>query len=99
MRDVEARHRLCVVMAAARLVLVCQGAEVVAAGRRREVDQQGFRGLSYARIGGPWRRRASVRGLALIRTLVLPTARDPEPAKASRRQADRSRWMDNMPRR
>ena len=29
--------------------------------------------------------------------LALLTARDPEPARASRRRPDRSRWMDNLP--
>lgn len=97
LRDVEALQRLCLMMAAASLVLVCQGASVVAAGRRREVDPHWFRGLSYARIGWHWIRRALVRGEALIRTLTLPTARDPEPARASRRAPDRSRWMDDIP--
>lgn len=99
LRDVEALQRLCLVMATASLVLVCQGASVVAAGRRREVDPHWFRGLSYARIGWNWIRRALIRGEALIRSLALPTACDPEPARASRRQIDRSRWMDEMPRR
>jgi hypothetical protein len=33
----------------------------------------------------------------LIDRLVLLTAHDPEPARASRRQVDRSRWMDDLP--
>jgi hypothetical protein len=96
-RDPEALQRLCLVMAAATLVLTCQGAAVVAAGRRREVDPHGFRGFSYARIGWHWIRRALSRGETMIRTLVLLTARDPEPARASRRTPDRSRWMDDLP--
>jgi len=96
-RDAEALQRLCLVMAAATLVLVCQGAAAVAAGRRREVDPHGFRGLSYARIGWNWIRRALAKGWALVGALALPTACDPEPAHASRRQPDRSRWMDDMP--
>jgi hypothetical protein len=97
LREAEALQRLCLVMAAASLVLICQGASVVAAGRRREADPHGFRGLSYARIGWNWIRRALARGEALIQALALPTARDPEPARASRRQPDRSRWMDDIP--
>jgi hypothetical protein len=97
LRETEALQRLCLVMAAATLALVCQGAQVVAAGRRREVDPHWFRGLSYARIGWNWIRRALARGGALIATLALPTACDPEPARASRQQPDRSRWMDDMP--
>ena len=97
LREAAALRRLCLVMAAATLVLVCQGAEAVAAGRRREVDPHWFRGLSYAGIGWRWLRRAAVMGWALIGALALPTARDPEPAKASRRQPDRSRWMYDLP--
>ena len=97
LRDEEALRRLCLVMAAATLALVCQGAAVVASGRRREVDPHRFRGLSHARIGWNWFRRATACGWALIGKLALPTARDPEPARASRKQPDRSRWMDGMP--
>lgn len=97
LRDTKALQRLCLVMAAATLTLVCQGAEVVAAGRRREVDPHWFRGLSYARIGWNWIRRAMIKGWALIESLTLHTARDPEPACASRKKPDRSRWMDDMP--
>lgn len=97
LREAEALQRLCLVMAAATLALVCQGAAVVAAGRRREVDPHWFRGLSYARIGWHWFRHALARGGALIRTLALPTACDPEPARASSKPPDRSRWMDDLP--
>jgi hypothetical protein len=97
LRDPEALQRLCLVMAAATLTLTCQGAAVVAAGRRREVDPHWFRGFSYARIGWHWIRRALSRGGMMIRTLALPTARDPEPARASRGQLDRSRWMEDIP--
>jgi hypothetical protein len=97
LRDEEALQRLCLVMAAATLALVCQGAAVVASGRRREVDPHWFRGLSYARIGWNWIRRALACGGELLGRLALPTARDPEPCRASLRQPDRSRWMDDMP--
>jgi hypothetical protein len=54
LHEVEALQRLCLVMAAASLLLVCQGAAVVAAGRRREADPHGFRGLSpdFSQIEG-----------------------------------------------
>lgn len=97
LRDAEALQRLCLVLATATLVLVCQGAVVVATGRRREVDPHWFRGLSYARIGWNWIRRVLARGGELIGKLPLPTACDPEPARASRRQPDRSRWMEDLP--
>ncbi len=97
LRDVEALQRLCFVMAVASLVLICQGVAVVAAGQRRQVDPHWSRGLSYARIGWNWIRRAVAQGGALIERLTLPTAHDPEPARASRQQVDRSRWMDDLP--
>jgi hypothetical protein len=77
--------------------LVRQGVAVVAASRRRQVDSPGFRELSCARIGWQWIRRATARGEALIDHLALFTAHDPEPARVSRRQVDRSRWMDDSP--
>jgi hypothetical protein len=97
LRDTEALQRLCLVMAAATLALVCQGAAVVASGLRREVDPHWRRGLSYARIGWAWLRRAQATGGGLIAALALPTAKDPEPCRASRRQPGRSRWMDDLP--
>jgi hypothetical protein len=97
LRDTAALQRLCLVMAAATLFLACQGAAVVEAGRRRQVDPHWSRGLSYARIGWNWIRHVAACGGELIGSLALPTARDPEPARASRRQPDRSRWMDDMP--
>lgn len=97
LRNAQALQRLCLVMAIATLVLVCQGVAVAAAGKRRQVDPHWFRGLSYARIGWNWIRRAIGRGEALIDRLVLLTAHDPEPVRASRRQPDRSRWMDDLP--
>ncbi len=97
LRDTGALQRLCLVMAVATLVLVCQGVAVAAAGKRRQVDPHWFRGLSYARIGWNWIRRAAACGEALIDRLALLTTHDPEPARASRRQADRSRWMDGLP--
>lgn len=97
LREAEALQRLCFVMAVATLVVVCQGVAVVAAGKRRLVDTHWFRGLSYARIGWKWIQRACARKEALIDRLTLLTAHDPEPARASRRQVDRSRWMDDLP--
>ncbi len=99
LRKAEVLQRLCFVMAVATWVLVCQGVEVVAAGKRRQVDPHWFRGHSYAHIGWNWIRRAAARGEALIGRLALLTAHDPEPARASRRQVDRSRWMDDLPQR
>lgn len=97
--EVSRLQRLCFVMAVATVVLVCQGVAVVAEGKRRCVDPHWFRGQSYARIGWNWLRRAVARGEAMTEPLVLLSCHDPEPAKAfnSKRQVDRSRWMDNLP--
>jgi hypothetical protein len=86
-------------MAVATLVLVSQGVAVVAAGQRRRVDPHWHRGLSYARIGWNWIDHALAHGKALINRLALLTAQDPEPVRSSRRQPDRSRWMEDLPRR
>jgi len=99
LRQAEDLQRLCFVMAVATVVLVCQGVAVVATGKRRQVDPHWFRGHSYARIGWNWIRRAIAWGEALVGRLALLTAHDPEPARASRRQVDRSRWMDDLPQR
>lgn len=97
LREAEVLQRLCFVLAVATLVVVCQGVAVVAAGKRRLVDTHWFRGLSYARIGWKWIQRACARKEALMDRLTLLTAHDPEPARASRRSVDRSRWMDDLP--
>lgn len=97
LRETEVLQRLCFIMAVATLVLVCQGGAIVASGKRRCVDPHWFRGYSYARIGWDWIRRACARGDAIIDSLVLHALHDPEPARASKRQPDRSRWMDDLP--
>jgi hypothetical protein len=97
LRDRHALQRLCFVMAAATLALVCQGVAVAAEGKRRAVDPHWFRGHSYARIGWDWIRHALARGKPLLDRLRLPTAADPERARASKRQPDRSNWADGLP--
>jgi hypothetical protein len=99
LRYEQVLNRLCLVMAVATLVLVSQGVAVVAAGQRRRVDPHWHRGLSYARIGWNWIDHALTHGKALINRLALLTAQDPEPVRSSRRQPDRSRWMEDLPRR
>lgn len=86
-RSAEALSRLCLVLAVATLFLVCQGTEVVASGKRRWVDAHWFRGNSYLKIGWKWVRRAFIKGYELITQLRLSPLPDPEPAKASRKQA------------
>lgn len=88
-RSPEALERLLFVLAVATLFLVSQGVEVVKSQRRRWVDAHWFRGHSYFKIGWKWVRRALVKNWALITRLSLPPGPDPEPAMASRRQAQK----------
>lgn len=87
-RSATALSRLFLVLAMATLFLVCQGTEVVASGKRRWVDAHWFRGNSYLKIGWKWVRRAFVKRYALITQLRLSPLDDPEPAIASRKQAN-----------
>ena len=73
-------------MATATLYLVVQGSEVVAQGRRREVDPHGFRGSSYLKIGWQWLKHALSQGWQLITYWRLQGGENPDPAMASRRQ-------------
>jgi Transposase DDE domain len=85
-RDAQALHRLCLVVALTTLYLVAQGSEVVKQGKRRLVDPHWFRGSSYLKIGWHWVKLALTRGYALITHMSLSGAGDPEPAMASKRQ-------------
>jgi hypothetical protein len=96
LRDRHALRRLCFEMAVTTLILVCQGSAVVAEGQRRVVDPHWFRGHSYARIGWDWIRRAWARGETPMQRLALNTATDPEPARASQRQARRGQWIEEL---
>jgi hypothetical protein len=86
-RSATALERLCLVLALTTLYLVSQGTEVVTQGQRRWVDSHWFRGQSYLKIGWKWVERALSRGYELVTRLYLAAEADPEPAMASRRQA------------
>jgi hypothetical protein len=86
-RSAKALERLCLVLALTTLYLVSQGTEVMKHGPRRWVDPPWFRGQSYLKIGWKWVERALSRGDDLITRLQLSAEADPEPAMASRRQA------------
>lgn len=89
LRSAQRLTRLLLVFAGATLYLVSQGTDVVANGQRRWVDPHWFRGTSYFRIGWQWVRTAISHGWALIKRLALFSAKDPEPAMASRKQHKR----------
>jgi Transposase DDE domain len=88
-RSAPALTRLCFVLALTTLYFVSQGTEVVTQGKRRLVDPHWFRGSSYLKIGWNWVKLALTRGYALITRVHLSSARDPEPAMASKRQYQR----------
>ena len=85
-RSADALSRLCFVLAVTTLLLVAQGVEVVARGKRRLVDSHWFRGASYLKIGWTWVKKALRRHWPLLTHLVLPGEPDPEPVIASRKQ-------------
>jgi len=84
-RSSEALERWCFVLAMTTLSLVSWGTAVVQQGKRRLVDPHWFRGLSYLKIGWKWVRYALSRGYALISSVYLSSACDPEPAMASKK--------------
>jgi hypothetical protein len=91
LRSASAIERLFFGLATATLYLVAQGSEVVAQGRRREVDPHWFRGSSYLKIGWQWLKHALSKGWRLITRWRLRGGEDPDPAMASRRQYETSR--------
>lgn len=86
LRSVCALSRLWFILALATLYVTAQGVDVVESGRRRWVDPHWFRGNSYFRIGTDWVKTALENGWRLIRCVGFTGNRDPQPAKASRKQ-------------
>jgi hypothetical protein len=88
-RSATALERLCMVLALTTLYVVSQGTAVVKQGQRRWVDPHWFRGQSYLKIGWKWVEQALSRGYKLVTQLYLAAEADPEPAMASKRQAQK----------
>jgi hypothetical protein len=88
-RSATALERLGWVLAIATLSLVVQGTEVVKQGQRRWVDPPWFRGQRSLKIGWKWVERALSMGYELVTRWPLSAGADPEPAIASRRQAQK----------
>ena len=88
-RSTTSVSRLCLVLAVATLYLTAQGQQVVATGKRRWVDSHWGRGNSYLRLGWEWVKLTLTRGWERFQTLQLSGKPDPEPAIASRRQAQK----------
>jgi hypothetical protein len=88
-RSAKALERLGCVLAMTTLYLVSVGTSVVQRGKRRLVDPHWFRGSSDLKIGWKWVSYALRRCDELIASVYLSSERDPEPARASRKQAQK----------
>ena len=86
LRDVCALSRLWFILALATLYVTAQGVTVVESDNRRRVDTHWFRGNSYFRIGWDWIKAALINGWQLLKTVILTSNQDPDPAMASRKQ-------------
>lgn len=86
-RSAQALSWLCFVLAVATLLSTVQGQQVVATGKRRWVDSHWQRGNSYFRIGWNWVKGCLHQGWRLFLTISLQGQADPDPAIASKKQA------------
>jgi hypothetical protein len=90
LRDKFALSQLCGVIALTMVFLVLQGAQVVASGKRRQVDTHWNRGMSYLKLGWNWIRLAITQQWKIQVYPFLSCSPDPQPAIASKRQHDDS---------
>lgn len=86
LRDKFALSQLCGVIALTLLFLVLQGVQVVASGKRRQVDTHWNRGMSYLKLGWNWVRLAITHQWKIQIYPFLSSETDPQPAIASKRQ-------------
>ena len=90
LRDKFALSQLCGVIALTMLFLILQGVQVVALGKRRQVDAHWNRGMSYLKLGWNWIRLAITHQWKIQVVQFLSSVPDPQPAIASKRQHDDS---------
>ncbi len=90
LRHKFALSQLCGVIALTMLFLVLQGVQVVASGKRRQVDAHWNRGMSYLKLGWNWIRLAITHQWKIQVYRFLPGLPDPQPALASKRQQNGS---------
>lgn len=86
LRDKFALSQLCGVIALTMLFLILQGIQVVASGKRRQVDAHWQRGMSYLKLGWNWVRLAITHQWKIHVYPFLSCSPDPQPAIASKRQ-------------
>lgn len=67
-----------------------QGVQVVALGKRPQVDAHWYRGMSYLKLGWNWIRLAITQQWNIQVYRFLSSLPDPQPAIASKRQLDDS---------
>jgi hypothetical protein len=93
--DAQAISRLFLTLAVATLHFVSVGVAVVKRKARRWVDTHWHRGMSYLKIGWLWLRQQFRKRWPVMPPFQLDPEPDPEPATASRRQAERRtrRWI------
>jgi len=89
--DPKVLERLLLVLAIAVLHLTSVGTEVVKQDYRRWVDTHWDRGQSYLKIGWNWLRQQFRKQWPIFPPFTLDPEPDPEPAMASRRQADKKK--------
>jgi hypothetical protein len=90
LRDKFALCQLCAVIALTLLLLVLQRVQVVASGKRRQVDAHWNRGMSYLKLGWNWIRLALTEQWKIQVYPFLASLPDPQPAIASKRQQNDS---------
>jgi len=90
LRNKFALSQLCGVIALTMLFLVLQGVQVVASGKRRQVDTHWQRGMSYLKLGWNWIRLAITHQWKVHVFQFLSSLPDPQPAIASQRQQEDS---------
>ena len=90
LRDKFALSQLVGGIALTGLFWVLQGVQVVKSGKRRQVDPHWNRGMSYLKLGWNGIRLAITQQWKFHVYPLLPTAPDPQPAIASKRQSDHS---------
>jgi hypothetical protein len=88
-RAAKAWERLCLVWAITTLSLVVQGVEVVSQGKRRGGNPHGLRGRSSLKSGWNGVKLALSKGYELMIRWYLAADADPQPARASTRQAQK----------
>ncbi len=85
-RDKRSLSQLCGVLALTTLFVILQGTQVVASGRRRQVDPHWKRGMSYFKLGWNWLKMAVTQQLKISPYHYFASGSDPDPVPRSKRK-------------